>query len=1004
MDFYALSINLRSMLFRYLLTFISVINSVHAFAQQRCGTVEHENRLRERNPKRESIQQFEQWMDQKISRQKSTPFGAQQAQQTQSTYTIPVVVHIVHNGEAIGTGLNISDAQIQSQLVVLNNDFNRLNADQTNTPAVFQSVAGSFDIQFVLAKQDPNGIATNGIVRVKGSQTSWNPDIEGFLLKSQSYWPAESYVNIWVSSLTQFIGLAQLPVSSEPGLENSPNERLTDGMVVNYRHFGSIDAGNFDLSTRYNRGRTLTHEMGHFFGLRHVWGDVSSCSSTDYVNDTPVQNAPTTSCPSHPQTSCTSAKMFQNYLDYTDDACMNIFTQGQVARMNIILQNSPRRQELPTSLGSLPPSAVANDLGIKTILNPISTACNGSIVPSIMIRNYGTNLITNAQIQLKINGSVIETKNIALTLSPNGEQQIDFIPVVLGTNSITSFDFLITFVNSTTDNNPLNNLKTVVTTTPVIGTLPLTENFTTLPVNWLIANPDNLNTWQTTNVSGKSSIYMNFYDYAQVGATDRLSTPLIDLTSASKATLVFDYAYAQYPGSTGDRLRILASNNCRFDTSPISIFDKKDESLSTAAATLCSFFPGNNQWVTEVVSLDAFIGQSIQLAFEATNGNGNNLYITNVRIFKGDLVDVKLLSLESPSPVSCLANQSPKIKIRNNGNVSINSFTMSVSLNGATTGNQLQSGFSIPPNGEQIIQLNPVQLKDGLNQLDVSILSPNGVTDNFSQDNNNVYTVVVNTAKEIIPFRERFDSNSQQKWSIVSQGQQPSWAKAITNYSQSLFYTSFTNTNIGEESWLVSPVLDLTSTTKASLFFEASYAKRDPKCETLRILASTDCGVTFNELLFDQGGSQLAISNSSSPWTPSLSSDWRKNFVDLSSYVGKAGVRIAFVAINGNGNNLFLDNIDFFEDNSSTQLTVESPYAVYGGKGIPLLLTFNLDDRQAVGLQIYNSTGQAILETTFPETLNQTYSIDLSDRGSGVYILRFQIGNQLSSKKVYVGN
>lgn len=983
----------------FCLIFMALV-PLSTYAQGRCGTVEYEKKLERQNPKR-TEDGFERWMAQHVNQRLK---NSQRAERTQTTLTIPVVVHIIHNGEPIGTGLNISDAQVFSQMVVLNNDFNRLNADQTNTPSLFQPVAGSFDIQFVLAKQDPNGIATNGIVRVKGSKTSWSFN-DDFLLKSQSYWPAEQYLNVWVSSITDFLGYAQFPVSSLPGLEDSPIERLTDGIVVNYRHFGSIDGGTFDLSSRYNKGRTLTHEMGHFFGLRHIWGDVSSCStSTDYVDDTPVQNSSTNSCPSHPQTSCSNTKMFQNYLDYTDDACMNIFTQGQVVRMNFVAANSPRRKELPNSVGSLPPTAVANDLGIKTVSSPTNTSCSGSVVPSITIRNFGTNLISSAQLQLKRNNSVIETKNVLLTLAVNAEQQIDFLPVSLSTGSVTQFEFVVISTNGTIDNNSANDSRTVVTTTPVVATLPISESFTSFPIGWSVTNPDNSITWQLSSSGGKSSMYLKYYDYTQIGTLDRLITPLIDLTTQTNAYLIFERAYAQYPGTVGERLRVLTSEICRFDVATTTIFDKSDEALATSSSTLCAFVPGAADWVTEVIPLTTFIGKSIQLAFEGTNGNGNNLYLSNVRVVTSAVTDLKLVKLESPAPVTCSIYSSMKLRVRNVGTIMVNSLTCSVSLGSGGTSIQSFSGLALAPNAETIIEVTQPRLVLGGNQLTVNILSPNGIADQNALDNSNVYQVVINDTRENIPLRERFDSNSLQKWTVVSQQQQPSWAKASTNYQQSLVYNSFSNTTIGADSWLVSPVLGLTNNTEASVFFDASYAKRINGCEKLRVLASTDCGATYTDILFDQIGSQLAVTDSEDSWKPVLSSDWKNNFINLQNYVGQANVRIAFVAVNGNGNNLYLDNIDFFADNSPTQLKVEGPYAVYGGTGTPVKITFNLEERQTVGLQIYNSIGQLVVEEVLPETINQTYTVDLSNRGVGVYIIRLQMAGQLSARKVYVGN
>src|SRR5690606_26343498 len=117
------------------------------------------------------------------------------ARSKQGPYQVPVVVHVIHNGEPVGVGANIPDAQILSQLQVLNEDFKRLNADASETPAMFAPVAGSLDIEFVMAKQDPEGLATNGIVRVQGTKSSYSLE-DNYLLKSESYWPAEDYINI----------------------------------------------------------------------------------------------------------------------------------------------------------------------------------------------------------------------------------------------------------------------------------------------------------------------------------------------------------------------------------------------------------------------------------------------------------------------------------------------------------------------------------------------------------------------------------------------------------------------------------------------------------------------------------------------------------------------------------------------------------------------------------------------------------------------------------------
>lgn len=982
-----------------------ICNLQTLLAQERCGTVAYETQLAKGNPKRETKQQFEDWMK-RVHMAPASKLKTQAKNQTQSTFVIPVVVHVVHNGEPVGTGVNISDAQILSQINVLNNDFNRLNADRVNTPSAFQPVAGNFDIQFVLAKQDPTGIATNGIRRVQGTKTTWSLS-DNFQLKSQSYWPAEDYLNVWVCNLTGFLGYTQFPVSNLPGLEGSSNERLTDGIVINYREFGSIDDGPFDLDSRYNKGRTLTHEMGHFFGLRHIWGDGSDCTATDFVSDTPAQSASTSGCPSHPRLDCGSPqqpRMFQNYLDYTNDACMNLFTQGQVSRMSIVLQNSPRRASLLLSAGSLPPSTLPNDLGIKNIIAPLVTQCAGSFQPSIQVRNYGTNAITSAQIQLVRNGTPIETLSPSLNLLIAQETIITFstISLVAGTNATFSFNILQT--NGTSDGNAQNNSRTVNTSAPTVASsLPLFETFASQS-NWGIVNPDGLTTWQTVSTpSGKTAAYLDFYDYAEVGATDLLTSPVIDLTSSSKATLIFERAYAPYPGVTGERLRVLATTNCNF-TNAVELFSKSDDELATTDFDYNNYTPLNNaQWVTEVVPLDGFLGGSVQVAFEGTNANGNNLYITNVRIVNTNWLDVALVKMLSPSPVSCVGNPSPIVLVKNIGNVPITSFSAAIVLNGQSL--PLQSfNQSLAINEQKIFNINPLDLSNGSNSISISVQQPNGTADNVLSNNNVNQTVVLNTQRDIIPLRERFDSDTKNNWTILSQPSQASWQLTSTNYKNSLVYNCFTNGQRGDESWLVSPVLDFRNASQASLFFNISYAKAQTGSESLRLLASTDCGLTFTSVLYNQSGSGLTSQISNTNWVPTLPSDWRKQYINLNDYAGQEQVRFAFVVTNGNGNNLYLDNIDFYTSSSANPIVPDELYSIYGGLGSGVKVTFNLDARADVRLAIYNSVGQIVSTFNYSDVLNQTYPIELGERSQGVYIVQVQIGNSLSAKRVFFGN
>lgn len=244
-------------------------------------------------------------------------------------YTIPIVVHVVHNGDAVGVNENISDAQILSQIDILNKDFRRLNTDASNTPAAFLGLAADVGIEFCLAQRDPSGNPTNGIHRYNGGQVDWTQSEIESILKPATIWDRDKYINIWVVEFESSItinGYAYLPFPPAD----------VDGIVVKHEAFGTIGTAVFPS----NGGRTLTHEMGHFFNLSHIWGDDLGCTLDDGISDTPQQQANNFGCPTYPNITGTGAScsdpngsMFMNYMDYTNDACMNLFTQGQKTKM-----------------------------------------------------------------------------------------------------------------------------------------------------------------------------------------------------------------------------------------------------------------------------------------------------------------------------------------------------------------------------------------------------------------------------------------------------------------------------------------------------------------------------------------------------------------------------------------------------------------------------------------------------------------------------------------------
>jgi hypothetical protein len=265
---------------------------------------------------------------------------------TDAILEIPVVFHVVYNTME----QNISDAQLLSQIDVLNEDFSAMNADYNNVPAAFQPYRGNAQIRFVMAARDPNGNATNGITRTYTTVTAFGSD--GLVCYNSNgghnAWPSGQYLNIWVCKKSGAAGYSSYPWSGSAA---------TDGIIVGYNYVGRV--GTFTNNWNFQKGRTVTHEVGHWLGLIHVWGD-AACGD-DLVGDTPTQSAASGSCPVFPRMSSCSPNsngdMFMDFMDYTYDACRNMFTTAQVSRMRGYLTGT--RASITTSLGGTAPSTGA---------------------------------------------------------------------------------------------------------------------------------------------------------------------------------------------------------------------------------------------------------------------------------------------------------------------------------------------------------------------------------------------------------------------------------------------------------------------------------------------------------------------------------------------------------------------------------------------------------------------------------------------------------------------
>ncbi|WBV61891.1 M43 family zinc metalloprotease [Chryseobacterium camelliae] len=530
----------------------------------RCASTEYEKYLQGKYPDRMTEAQFENWIKPLIENSRANK------SQNGGIITIPVVVHVIHAGEAYGVAPNITDAQVQSQITVMNNDYRKA----AGTPGYNTNPVGAdIMIQFALAKVDPNGNPTNGINRVNMCYTAWTQGGVNAYVKPKTIWDPTKYMNMWSvkfgGTSSSLLGYAQFPSNSGlGGLNANGGLATTDGVVANYSTFGSSDYndGTFLLNAPYDKGRTMTHEVGHFLGLRHIWGD-ATCGD-DYCADTPTAHTANYNC-NTTIASCTSSsiyEMVQNYMDYTNDTCMNIFTINQKDRITAVMNNSPRRLELKTSIADIAIPLFANDGEVKfenncTVAN---STCGGTAATTtrISLYNRGTSNMTSAVITYGV-GTNTQTYTWSGNLAPNRYAIIDLaVPGTMPTGTMT---VTLTTVNGVTDQRTTNNSFT----TYFVGSGAVNTNQGTYTFNLQRDYYGTEITWDLKNSSG-TVVYNGgpYTDTPTTGPLPAINTSTWNLTPGCYTFTIND-SYGDGIYDTGGYYNLKdSSDNIVFQGSP----------------------------------------------------------------------------------------------------------------------------------------------------------------------------------------------------------------------------------------------------------------------------------------------------------------------------------------------------------------------------------------------------------------------------------------------------
>lgn len=561
-------------------------------------------------------------------------------------YVIPVVFHVIHYGGSE----NISRDQCLSQLDSLNKDIRYLNSDNVNTPAYFQPIAADCNIEFRMAQIDPNGNCTDGVTRTY-SPLTYNARNN---VKSLIHWPSNQYLNIYtVSSITTSNGVI-IPGQIVAGFAQFPGagqNPATDGVVIRSSHLGNIGT-----APSGNRGRTATHEVGHWLNLRHIWGD--AVCGDDFVSDTPTQEQSNIGlCPTWPHVSnCTGSipngDNFSNHMDYTDDACRNMFTQGQFMRIDAALNDPVSGRDnlyTPTNL-----TATGTD-GTP----PVLCAPHADFIPRPRFVCPGGSLAFK---DLSWNGSVASRIWTFQGGTPMNDTAV--FPVITY-NTPGNYDVTLAVTNAAgTDTKTVTGM--VVVSDPAV-TLPVPyfegfESGASFPYpDWYVYNSNGGNTWTPTSAafySGANSLRVLNYTGNDKGFEEFI-TPALDFSNASAVGMTFKSAFAFTNASQAndDRLVVSFSTDCGLTWTPR--LTKAGAALASVPnAVTTSFVPASTtQWDNQVVNIASLAGEpNVRFKFEYTRNFGNNIYIDDINItatvgldeLNAELADVKIF----PNPVA----------------------------------------------------------------------------------------------------------------------------------------------------------------------------------------------------------------------------------------------------------------------------------------------------------------------------------------------------------------
>lgn len=945
---------------------------------------------------------------------------------------IPVVFHLV---DAASTLDSILDRDIIEQVEILNRDYagRKMDAYANVIPPEIAARVGRVPIKFVLARRDPHGALTTGIER-RANPTPDHVSIKSFSAGGLDAWDTSKYLNVWCGSFSGsdagLLGVSTFPFTTDEGAQ---------GVVINIKTLPPASNIQRSYYPIYSEGSTLAHEVGHYFYLWHTFGDQTTCNNNDFRiedgwplpngagpegDDTPLEKGTGSDNLVYGNPSmnykdgCATESfgmMYGSFMNYYDDRALFMFSNGMRKRIEGCI--NLYRPGLLITDGGTPPSAVNDaflvDLSPRGTRERKSFFVNNTPLQAV-VRNNGTTILSSVTLNVSMDGGAITNTTFPLNLAAGNDTTLD-LAAISGAEGNHTLAIYTSAPNGATDdflnNDTLYSFINIITAS---ATVPFAEDFSLSafpPAGWQTwnANTPANNTWArnaTAGYTAPGAAFFDNYDINQVGTLDELITPALDPQGITDLRLDFKVAYAPVNAtdvSLWDGLEVYVSGDG--GKTYALAYKKTGMQLATVPVTTSEFVPTpaqQSKWRDETVVLSPYVitGQKMIIKFRNTNAFGNNLFVDDINvsaICPSCTRDIEIVSVNDPRGVECATTVTPTAIVKNVGVETITAFNIAYSIDGGPAQTKNITGVNLAKNDTLLVDLTPAS---GLNigQHNIVVYTFNPVSSTGTGDQvtaNDTLSKGFGIAGTIAaPLSEGFESSSfpPPGWVEVNPDAGITWVRtnAGDNSTSSAFVNNYKYVLTGRVDELYSPQVTYSGVDSVTLSFDVAAAPPNgAPTDTLEVLITKDCGHTFTSVYKKWGTDlQTTTDNPGVEFTPSSSSQWRTEVIDLTLLAPTGPTQVVFRNTNNNKNNIYIDNVNLKTRILPGRLKREgliifpspfrSQFTVWHYQ-TPTKLRF---------ISVYNAVGQLVWNKQFNSDALKQEVIDLSTRSSGVYIVK----------------